>query len=87
MLKYCQGSSIHNEFYGSDHCPIQLKIDFEPKNEKIKEIENKEVQEIEVSPEVQEEIEVCPEDVLADEVEAMEFEADKDMEHDDFTLS
>ena len=20
-------STIHNEYYGSDHCPIQLKID------------------------------------------------------------
>ena len=31
-----EDSTIHNEYYGSDHCPIQLRINF-----KIKELTNK----------------------------------------------
>ena len=28
FLKYCEDSLIHNEYFGSDHCPVQLKVNF-----------------------------------------------------------
>lgn len=31
FMKYIADSTIHNEYYGSDHCPIQLKVDLSTK--------------------------------------------------------
>lgn len=35
-LDLVEDSTIHNEYYGSDHCPIQLRINFN-----LKELTNK----------------------------------------------
>ena len=32
FMPYCVDSTIHNEYQGSDHCPIQLKLDLTGKS-------------------------------------------------------
>ena len=42
-MSLVEDSTIHNEYYGSDHCPIQLRINFNSKEStKKKEVLNQE---------------------------------------------